>query len=1200
MLIALKIIFLFLHLADSFLPMIRHTANYSNTNHNFVIHNLCSNQVDSELIPAICILKNILQRGKPTLMSGYLIEQLGPVHEAENYNDFIPLISNQSPVWERIIRGDIKRNYNPAKHFFENLIPKYFTEYPLLSQLIVPEVPINFITQINVDDFEQQQVDFFLPQAYLVIEIDGSQHDSRTDALRDAHLKKFGIETYRFSTKDIESEGENFKSTVEKIKSRIVKVTNNIESKNKSGNNKEFVPTIRDYHELNLPEDSDERLIATAIIRFQLTILDMLEAGKLDFKRDWLIELKTDFNAHFEELALQDLKLWFDNILQLQKIDLKFPKYTIERLSSFSDKSSINIDFSLRQRYTDDFQNLPEVIFVRNDYFDHYFYYRATNSVKPEAVGFKAYDFFKISTTKPFYYKFKFQENESNSDELALGFIMKNLYGYNSFRDGQLPIIANALELNSTLGLLPTGGGKSICFQLPVFLQPGISFVVCPIKALMFDQKIDLEKRKISRIEHITSDDDADIKDQILNDFSNGQYQFIFIAPERFQIKSFRQYLQKLTEQFTISYAVIDEVHCLSEWGHDFRTSYLNLSKTISKHCSDSFRFIALTATASLNVLKDIKLELNIKDNDVKTLTDYTRPELEFEVIEDNGKKYAELKNIIENENKLNNVLELKGNESNSGIIFTSNVNDSKNISGCATVSRALKEHFKVDVNFFSGKPPKINGYVQDIKEFEEHKKKVQHQFKSNQLALLVATKAFGMGVNKNNVSYTIHYGIPSSMESLYQEAGRAGRDKERYLKNPAHCYVLFTEGEKSKTNDLVWDQNVSNSQLKSIANQLDGDLKSNFFMLQSSLEDEEIEFKLIKTIVTNYAIPNKKDVLIESQNVKVNIEDEEGRETIIGNKAYTEKAIYRLTQLGIVEDWTVKNFFKGEFEVDFANFNDESVKKTLIKTIKKYSEKNTLESIINSEFNSRNNYSIIDKSIYSLVNWVNKHFVYNRRQSLKNIFEACSNFQVADFNQRKKDFKNKLENYFTFNESTYVLQHISENSLDFQKWFEVFHCLNTEGQTQFRTDVVIGIEEMKKLQDNLARFLESYANNIGLNFVSGLVRLMNSDFGNSDGKRRLSMSVDAIIDQNWIFNGINTKEQILTETCKIVATSKRENQNILAAFFIEKLGEDVEALILINSHLNDELSSTFLVKNYTNRIKLINKKINEQFERIG
>jgi ATP-dependent DNA helicase RecQ len=370
--------------------------------------------------------------------------------------------------------------------------------------------------------------------------------------------------------------------------------------------------------------------------------------------------------------------------------------------------------------------------------------------------------------------------------------------------------------------------------------------------------------------------------------------------------------------------------------------------------------------------------------------------------------------------------------------------------------------------------------------------------------------------------------------------------------------------------------------------------------MLQRSLEEEETEFRIINAILKNYATPNTRNVLIESRNIKIKLIDDDGKEIIIGNKAYTEKAIYRLTQLGIIEDWTVKNFFKGEFEVDFSNFSEGSVKSSLISTISKYSDKNKLDNIVNVEFENSKGSSIIDKSIFTLLNWVNKHFVYNRRQSLKNIYEACSKFKNGDFNQSKIDFKNSLENYFKFNESSFILQHITENSFDFPKWFEVFYCLKTVNQTQFRTNEIIGIEELKKLQDNLSRFLESYANNIGLNFVSGLVRLMNDDFENSDGKRRLSMSIESILEENWIFNGVNIKEPILSETCKIVASSNIKKRNTLSSFFIEKLGEDFEALIIINEYLEDELSSAFLVKNYTNRIKLINKKINEQFERIG
>lgn len=1177
--------------------MIRHTANYSYTNHNFVVQNLKEKRTDSPLIPAVCVLKNLLSRGKPTKMSSFLRDQLGEIHESPSFDEFIPLVSEQPSRWERIIRGDTKGNYNPAKHFYEVLIPKYFPEYPFLQQLIIPEVPINFITQVEVDDFKERQVDFYLPQALMIIEIDGSQHNPREDKIRDEHLKKFGNETYRFSTREIESEDQSFLDTVDRIKHRIERVSKAIGNRNAKNKEPEYIPTIDDYTSA-LGEEfkhSDERLIATAIIRFQILLLDLIEYGRLSLRHDWNIEIKTDFNADFEELAIQDLLLWLENICQLQKIDFKRPNVSINRGDTFGSSQAIKIDFSIHKRYTDEFQNNPGIIYCRSDYFDHHLYYKNTNGVTPEIVGFRPYDFYKLSSAKPVNYKLKFDNDSDHGDEKALAFVLDNLFGYNSFRDGQLPVIANALSLNSTIGLLPTGGGKSICYQLPVFLQPGVSFVVCPIKSLMFDQKHDLVENLITRIEHVTSQDDATTKDRILTDYSEGKYQFIFIAPERFQIKSFRQYLEKISKSFTISYAVIDEVHCLSEWGHDFRTSYLNLSKTIKKYCTESVRFIALTATASLNVLKDIKLELGISDENVKTLTDYSRPELDFEVVADKGLKYNALVDLIRKEDSKHNHLRVKGNDA--GIIFTPTVNG---YSGCAPIAEKLSLDLETRVKFYSGSPPKINGVPMNQKEFDVLKQEVQDSFKNNELPLIVATKAFGMGVNKKNISYTIHYGIPGSMESLYQEAGRAGRDKERYINDHARCYVLFGENTKAENIDFVWDQSTNNQELKERVNDVDGDLSSSLFMLQLSLEEEETDFRVIKEVLSKFAVPNKKNVLVTAKDIQIRIKQKNGRERIVGNKAYTEKAIYRLTQLGIVDDWTVKDFFKGEFEVDFKDYSERSIYNALLKTIAKYSDKNVEDEIIKGAFNLHNDKSKIDQCIYALIAWINKHFVYNRRQSLKNIYETCERYEHSSPETRSQEFKEALENYFKFNESSFILQHIAENSFDYEKWFEVFYLLKTQGQKQYRTDEVLDKHGMMSLQGNLARFLESYANNLGLNFISGIARLINDDFEDQDGKNRLYQSFVKLEELGWkLQDKENVRKEIIVETCKVVGAFPKHTRNALAEFLIEFFREDISLLKLINEYLEDDFTLAILAEHYTTRLITINKQFNEQIDGI-
>ena len=182
--------------------MLRYTANYAYTNHNFVIQNLNGDRINNHFTAPVCVLKNILQRGTPTLMSRYLQSKLGKIQDHPEFKLPLPLISNAPPHWMRTIGGDEKKNYYPAKTFFYEVIPHYLSEYRQILQLMLPEASINDITQVEVDDFIDQRVDFFLPQANLVIEIDGQHHkrQDRTrinDTIRDQHLAAFGFVTVR-------------------------------------------------------------------------------------------------------------------------------------------------------------------------------------------------------------------------------------------------------------------------------------------------------------------------------------------------------------------------------------------------------------------------------------------------------------------------------------------------------------------------------------------------------------------------------------------------------------------------------------------------------------------------------------------------------------------------------------------------------------------------------------------------------------------------------------------------------------------------------------------------------------------------------------------------------------------------------------------------------------------------------------------
>lgn len=1170
--------------------MKKYSANYSNSNHNFVIQNLKGERINNEYLPAICILKNILQRGKPTLLSAYLQEELGQLHRGQDFLKAYPLIDKEQPNWERIIRGDEKGNYYPAKKFFEKLIPKYLSEYEFIQQLIIPEIPINEITQVDVDEYANQQVDFYLPQAYLIIEIDGSQHekDKQKDIIRDLHTAKYGIQTVRIKTADLESENEVFFQKIAEIKDRIDRV------KSKQETRKEKDPTfisLSDYQSAyrNGVDFENSNYKATAIIRFQLLILELLENGLLNLATDWNFEVLSRDISGFEKTAIKDLIVWFTHILQLHKIEFEKPKISISHVNSvgeFSNDKSIKIDFSLTKRYTDEFQINSNVIYVRTDYLDEFLYFKKGDSRDNlKFSSFEPYDYFKISATNTIKYKLKFGSKEA--DENSLLFLVWNIFLQNdeslnfktlSFREGQLPIIANALSKNDTIGLLPTGSGKSVCYQLSAILQPAISFVVCPIKSLMYDQKADLDSAFFSRINHITSDDDGEDKEKIQNEFGQGKYFFIFISPERFQLKTFRQYFSAVNKEFNIAYAVIDEVHCLSEWGHDFRTSYLNLSNAIQRHTTD-FNWLGLTATASINVLKNIQIEFGIKQEDVKTPVDYTRKELEFIVIDDENNKSKAINTQLEILKEEIGALTENGRDSKCGIVFTPTVNG-KN--GCYPLSLKLSEHFQTNIKFYSGSVPKVEQRpIMGDKEFDEYKKSIQKEFKNNEFSLLTATKAFGMGVNKGNIHYTFHYGIPGSMESLYQEAGR---DKTKFKSSKAKCFVLLSKSNDDSVLSQIWDRDTTLTKVNELQGQTRGDINTNLFLFSLGLDVIKDEFEVIKKLFTTFAISNKKDIRVKGSDIGT-------------NKARTEKAIYRLSQLGVIEDWTISDFFRGgTFDVDFAEFSEESIKQSLLFTIKEYDKEFSFDTILIEEkystykkiLNAPTNYSLIDKYILILLQWSYDNFAYNRRQSLKNIYENCCDF--ADGDITSSEFKVRLENYFKFTQKSYVLQHIAENPKDFEKWFEVFYQIDKN----IVTNTFITRRQQESLRDNLSRFLESYMHNTGLDLISGLVRLLLDDYGNSDGRDRLETSLEQI--QHY---ESAEKEFILEQILKIGHELSNNNKSHLAES-LYKFFNSQEFLLRISKSLGDSFSMATLVDQANKRLKTINEKIYGGFRKVG
>ena len=330
--------------------------------------------------------------------------------------------------------------------------------------------------------------------------------------------------------------------------------------------------------------------------------------------------------------------------------------------------------------------------------------------------------------------------------------VLRQYFGHTAFRPGQERLVTGILAGYDALGIMPTGGGKSVCYQVPAMLLPGLTLVISPLISLMKDQVAALEAAGVDAA-FLNSSQDLEESRAVWSALRREKLRLLYVAPERLENPRFLE----LVSSLDISLVAVDEAHCISQWGQDFRPSYLRIADFVAGlPCRPVLA--AFTATATAKVQEDIVEQLSLRDP-VRVVTGFDRPNLFFDVRRPKNKLTSLMAMLSERRGK-------------SGIVY------------CAT--RAGVERVCQSLLDFGISATRYHAGLS-----EEERRQNQDDFRFDRRPVMVATNAFGMGIDKSNVSFVIHYNMPKNLESYYQEAGRAGRDGE-----PADCILLYGAGD--------------------------------------------------------------------------------------------------------------------------------------------------------------------------------------------------------------------------------------------------------------------------------------------------------------------------------------------------------------------------------------------------------------------
>jgi ATP-dependent DNA helicase RecQ len=583
--------------------------------------------------------------------------------------------------------------------------------------------------------------------------------------------------------------------------------------------------------------------------------------------------------------------------------------------------------------------------------------------------------------------------SDDDSNVKVLETFAQDLFRKHALRPGQWPILKNVLSQKTTIGLLPTSAGKSLCYQLAALLTPGVTIVVDPIVALMQDQVQSLvEQYGISRV--LAWHSGAGLHDKNVAALLSENV-MVFIAPERLQRPTFRAAMHALNAaDIFVNYAVIDEAHCVSMWGHDFRPSYLTLERNFRDYCTFQGRrpvIVALTGTASQLVLIDLKRELDIQGMDAIIRPDtFDRPELNFNLVKcSSDQKTETLGQVMSAIGRRLNVHDL-ATEAN-GIIFGYTPHQLWNLFG-QQVGEA-KEYVRTVLNgnsqqihygFCTGSSPSENGHpLFSKKEWDDYKERTLAAFKRGEISMLFGNNAVSVGIDNERLNYVINYFLPQSMEGYYQQCGRAGRSGQR-----SECYLIFSDDKPQTTQQWL------NREIDQMPKRWD-DLGTVAHFHETSFPGQAEDVQGALTVFRFlFGLADENDMVGIPKFL------EPGMLPAISER--TERYISYWLILGVLVDYEVTGMAANTVyrvrrhqavERFLRERNESSLKAHIVDHLHRFLSRYrpTLRPDVEAKLNSRKEDSLSGKSIGYLVDFIYSQIEYQRREAIRTMVTYCN-----------------------------------------------------------------------------------------------------------------------------------------------------------------------------------------------------------------